>query len=597
MKRGRNTKKGGTGSKNKEKQRAEESNTQWTFGRIVTWTTVFSLIAAVICANRYYVTFTADLDMNRKEGLPQSVFRFEGMREIYELSLVKNTEDEEKYNAGYKQHIFNQYVSDKIDPNRFTPDARYPACKSRNYGDKLPTVSVVICFINEAFSALIRTVHSVINKTPSHLLAEIILIDDNSQLGDLKQPLDDYIKEHFHNVILLRNGERKGMISSRIRGSRAAKGDVLMFLDSHCEVNIGWLEPLLSRIMENRRIVPSPIIDVVNTDTMLYEPVQLLGVGFNWKLLFRWDPLPAELENNETARSYPMRAAAMAGGLFAIDKKYFQELGEYDPDLQIWGAENMELSFKVWQCGGQLEIVPCSRVGHIFRKSRPNGGNSNDHLHRNTARVANVWMDDYKKYFYQFNPQALSMDIGNVSDRVALRKKLGCKSFKWYLDNIYPEQILPSDPLFEEKEADRESRRRQTVIRNKVSKAVRSGQIFHRDSGLCLHYYPTNNKRTITMKTCSKDNPDAVWTETNRNEFRLGTGNFCLDSGSPDGRMMMAQCIYEASQIFIWRKQNSTLQLFNPGIGKCLQPVSHIENSYLELVYCNKHSNMNFTLL
>ncbi|XP_063420915.1 polypeptide N-acetylgalactosaminyltransferase 13-like [Mytilus trossulus] len=262
-------------------------------------------------------------------------------------------------------------------------DTVYNGCTKSYDIFKLPPVSVIIPFRDESWSVLLRTVHSILDRTPSYLLREIILVDDGSKKV--------------------------------------------------------WLEPLLQQLKEKPRALVVPVVDGIDKDTFQYKKTDLdlkkkpFAFSFDWRLMQTIMPFKSEyLLSREHFEASPIRLPSIQGNIIVANKTIFQELGGMDTGMHVWGGEQIELAIKYITCGDGIYMIPCSHVAHLYR---PVPWHAGDTMISNEYRVAEVWLDDYKQFvFEQYGNY--SYTTGDVAERKMIRKRNKCKPFTHYLEVV-----------------------------------------------------------------------------------------------------------------------------------------------------------------
>lgn len=417
-------------------------------------------------------------------------------------------------------------------------------------GVKIQTMAIVMAAHNE-HEYMKRTLESIYETTPKSILNEIIVVDDGSQPPLASSMID------FPEVKIIRHEERRGLIKSKTEGGNAATSDMIMFLDAHVKPEPRWAEPILKHMNINYKRVVVPLIPILDGKTWVTNN-NAVGVKmmFDWSLMFNW------------FEDFNDIVPCMSGGLFAISRQWWHESGEYDYQMKMWGAENIEQSIRVWLCGGEIYVARDSRVAHVFRGQFPYKVN-NTEIYINKVRTVETWFEEYKEYYYEADPPARHYIpiMGDISERLELKKKLKCKPFKAYVER-FREVFIERHMLPEE-----------------------TFMIKDDKSNLCLQ--PAEDGAHVVQAACDETSADQKWTTANSGDaLRNIAASKCLDANAgiadKDGsELFMYQC-YPKNAQQKWQLTNGDVKWVEaPGAAFCLKGGEDIlEDQPLTLYKC-----------
>lgn len=238
----------------------------------------------------------------------------------------------------------------------------------------------------------------------------------------------------------------------------------------------------------------------------------------------------------------------MTGGSYAIRRDHFFHLGGYDENLLIWNGENYELSIKLWLCGGGMFEIPCSRVAHLSKMHSAYRETEKpiDFVGRNLKRVAEVWLDEYKQYFYRgdFNRYS-NIDPGDLTQQLKKKSSLNCKPFKHYLDVVAPDMLLyyPIQPHH-----------------------FAAGNIQAQANSKCLGMAKYSYQDNVALVECTRKN-GIDYTLTLEKSIRYNdTNDQCLSSSN----LNFSNCNHQGLSQY-WKFDLETRQIMNPPSKRCLE--------------------------
>uniref|UniRef100_A0A7N6FHS7 Ricin B lectin domain-containing protein n=1 Tax=Anabas testudineus TaxID=64144 RepID=A0A7N6FHS7_ANATE len=154
--------------------------------------------------------------------------------------------------------------------------------------------------------------------------------------------------------------------------------------------------------------------------------------------------------------------------------------------------------------------------------------------------------DDKKERGLPGRDGVTKVDYGDITSRVALRQKLQCKPFSWYLENVYPDSQIP---------------------RHYYS----LGEIRNVETNQCLDNMARKENEKVGIFNCHGMGGNQVFSYTANKEIR--TDDLCLDVSKLNGPVMMLKCHHlKGNQL--WEYDAVKLTLVHVNSNQCLDKAS-----------------------
>jgi hypothetical protein len=325
------------------------------------------------------------------------------------------------------------------------------------------SVAVVMVVRNEEHpDDIISSISSIVMNSGGYL-ANIIVVDDLSFHAVDSWPewlqLDASVRE---KVAILRPMTTLGNAGAKHFAVKSLTDRMeishLLFMDAPAVVSDGWLVPLMDTLQKHPKAIAYPAIDVLTEDGFI-ESDNLVG-AFDWALNFIWEPVNRDrlpLSSIQgSGRDTPLPSPATPG-IFAMEKRFYDEIGGFDSALRLWGQDNVELSLRVWMCGGEIIKQPCSRAAqrykNVFADAHAGLAVTQRIVDLNVMSIAERYMrstphgDDHKETVFQARftgriPYSVELSQNERYSKHMMHVNQlvseSCQSFDWFLQEIYP---------------------------------------------------------------------------------------------------------------------------------------------------------------